>query len=851
MKNSFALNLLFLSVCLIGFAQSSKTDDSNLKLWYNQPASSWEEALPLGNGKAGAMVFGGIVTERFQLNDITLWSGAPVAGNKENGPEFLKQTREAVINADYEKAGQVWKQMHAPYSARYLPMGDLFIKMNLKDSVVKNYYRDLNIQKAISTVSYQTADGGFKRETFISYPDKVMVVELTATKSKSISFNTWLSSKLRFKIISVSDNYLILKGKAPSYVAHRTNDPIQIAYNDEKGEGANFEIHLKIKALGGKTKVTNGKINVSNSSKVTLYITDATSYNGFDKSPGLEGKNPNIEAKANLDKAFTKSFKQIKEAHLTDYQKLFSRVSLNLADNNDVVKQPTDERIQKLNSGESDNQLAALYFQYGRYLLISCSRDQRVPANLQGLWNDLVSPPWGSNYTTNINTEMNYWLAENTNLSECHAPLFSFIEDLSKNGTITAKTNYGVDGWCVHHNSDIWAKTSPTGGGDWDPRGTAVWTCWPMGGAWLCQHLYRHYEYTGDEKFLREKALPLMHGAAEFLLNWLVEDANGFLVTNPSTSPENSFMFNGKLLDVSMASTMDLAITRDLFLNTIRTLEILNAEPEFKAKLQKAVAKLYPYHIGQYGQLQEWFLDWDRPEDKHRHISHLFGLFPGTQISPRRTPELASAAKQSLTHRGDVSTGWSMAWKINWWARLEDGDRALKILKAGLKYIDPKNKNQNEGGCYPNLFDACPPFQIDGNFGGAAGIAEMLLQSYDGSINLLPALPQEWKIGNVSGLKAKGDFEVSMNWQNGKLTKAIIISKLGGKCCISTTIPVKVIEEESVTTKEICSNAFFNLSEIPKVVLKNKDQLLPLQLRKQYRIDFETVKNKSYTIVAL
>ena len=830
-------------------AQSAKTEDPNLTLWYDRPASIWEEALPMGNGKTGAMVFGGIVTERFQLNDITLWSGSPKDGNNANGPGILKQTREAVSKGEYEKAAEEWKKIHGPYSARYLPMGDLFIRMNLKDSTVKNYYRDLNIQKALTNVRYETADGQFKRESFLSFPDKVMVVELTGSAKNSISFETWLSSKLRYKIIPKSDHYIVLRGKAPKYVAHRNYEPVQISYDDENGEGTNFEIHLKIKTIGGAVKLMDNKLVVSKADKVILYLSDGTSYNGFDKSPGLHGKDPSVEAAANLENAFKKSYEQLKSAHLADYQKLFSRVAFNLDSSADALKLPTDERLLRFSNGKTDNQLLALYYQYGRYLLISSSRDQRMPANLQGLWNDLVTPPWGSNYTVNINTEMNYWLAENTNLAECHAPLFSFIEDLSKNGAKTAKVNFGLDGWCVHHNSDIWAKTSPTGGENWDPKGAPRWSCWPMGGAWLCQDLYRHYEYTGDQKFLREKALPLMKGAARFLLGWLVEGPGGYLVTNPASSPENTFTLNGKTLEVSMATTMDMAITRDLFSNTIRTLEILKTDPEFKAKLQSALNRLYPYHIGQYGQLQEWFLDWDNPKDNHRHLSHLFGLFPGNQISPRRSPELAAAAKQSMIHRGDVSTGWSMAWKTSWWARLEDGDHALQILKAGLSYIGPKKDSVKGGGTYPNLFDSCPPFQIDGNFGGTAGMTEMLIQCYDGLITLLPALPAEWSTGDIRGLKARGGFVVNMAWKNGRLSEARIYSDLGGNCRIRTKLPVKVAEVTSKKAVGNNPNPFYRLNPEVPVVKNNKNPLLEISLSDEYIIDFETQKGKMYTLI--
>jgi len=444
---------------------------------------------------------------------------------------------------------------------------------------------------------------------------------------------------------------------------------------------------------------------------------------------------------------------------------------------------------------------------------------------------------------------MNYWLAEITNLSECHAPLLTFINSLSVNGSKTAKINFGLDGWCAFHNSDIWAKSSPPGGGTWDSRGAPRWSCWPMAGAWFCQHLFRHFEYTGDERFLREKAWPLMKGASEFLLGWLVEGPDGYLVTNPSTSPENTFKINGKTYEVSMATTMDIAITLDLFSNCIRTLEILNTEPEYKEKLQQALNRLYPYHIGQYGQLQEWFLDLDDPKDTHRHISHLFGLYPGTQITLNRTPELAAAAKQTLIHRGDVSTGWSMAWKINWWARLGDGDHAYRILKAGLTYLGPKNPSYKGGGTYPNLFDAHPPFQIDGNFGGTAGIAEMLLQSHEDCISLLPSLSSEWSRGEVRGLKAKGGFTVNIAWKQNSIVKATIHSGLGGNCRIRTGIPVKVVETSRESSEGPNPNPFYRAEPAPEVINNSKVPLLFIPLIKNYTIDFKTEKSKTYTLL--
>lgn len=845
------LTLLLLFGNQIYGQKGKPAGNDDLKIWYNRPAGIWEEALPLGNGKTGAMVFGKVVTERFQLNDLTLWSGAPKESNNPEGPEVLRKTREAVIQGDYAKAAKEWRGLHGPYSQRYLTMGDLFVRMTLADSSVKNFYRDLDFQNALATVRYEADGKQFKREAFVSFPDKIMAVEISCNAKGAISFETWLTSKLRFKIIPKTDNYIVLRGKAPVHVAHRASEPAQIVYDETNGEGTNFEIHLKIKNIGGTVKLSGDKLVVNGADKVVLYLADATSFNGFDKSPGFQGKDPSVEASAILDAAFKKSFEQLKSAHVADFRKYFDRVSFDLGVEADAVKLPTDERLLRFNSGKTDNHLQALYYQFGRYLLISSSRNLSTPANLQGLWNDHVQPPWGSNYTVNINLQMNYWLAENTNLSELHTPLLRFLESLAVNGTKTAKVNYGIDGWCVHHNSDIWAKTTATGGEKWDPRGAARWSCWAMGGAWLCQHLYRHYEYTGDQKFLKENAWPLMKGAAQFLLAWLQEGPDGYLVTNPSTSPENVFRLNGKELEVSMATTMDMAITRDLLTSCIRTLDILKIEPEFKARLEAANKKLYPYHIGQYGQLQEWFKDWDSPDDTHRHLSHLYGLYPAGQISPRRTPELAAAAKKSMIQRGDVSTGWSMAWKINWWARLEDGDHAYKILKDGLTYIGPKSDSAKGGGTYPNLFDAHPPFQIDGNFGGTAGITEMLMQSYDGYIYLLPALPSAWPKGEINGIMARGGFEVALSWDKSSLYKAVVKSTLGGNCRIQTKVPVKVIEVPTKPAQGTNPNPFYQVEYEGTVIKNNKEPLTDVSLSKVYTIDFETQKGKSYTLVPL
>lgn len=802
MKNA----LLILSILIFQHIVSAQ---SSLKLWYKQPAGSdWTSALPIGNGFVAAMVYGNVASDTFKLNEGTVWSGSPYRNDAPNALANLPEVRRLIAEGKNEEAQELAQKnwLTKTNGMKFQPVGNLCLQFKNQENAT-DYYRELDISNATTTTKYKLNGVTYTRKAMASFTDKIIAIQLTADKKGRISFEAHFKSPQKSSI-STDKNSLILRG---------------ITSNHEGIEGkVKFKSIARIVPKGGKMTASDDGLIIENADEATIYIAIATNFTDYQTLSGDENK----KCEDLLTPSVKKPFNTLLKSHIAQYQKYFNRVALNLGETQ-ATQLPTDERIKNF-AASNDPQLVSLYFQFGRYLLISSSQKGGQPATLQGLWNDRMSPAWDSKYTININTEMNYWPAENTNLTEMHEPLIEMIRDLSVTGRQTAKTMYGANGWVAHHNTDLWRSTGLVDG--------VFWGLWMISNAWFSsEHLWERYAYNGDMNYLKS-VYPIMKGATEFFLDFLIEEKkHGWLIVSPSTSPENAPQSRPKI-SITEGATMDNQAVFALFTKTIRAAEILKIDDDFVKKVKNALEKLPPMQIGQHGQLQEWLEDLDSPTDKHRHISHLYGLFPASQISPYRNPELFSAARTTLEHRGDVSTGWSMGWKVNWWARLLDGNRAFSLIKNQL--TPPTEKS---GGTYPNFFDAHPPFQIDGNFGCTAGIAEMLMQSHDGAIHLLPALPDAWKNGSIKGLRARGGFEiVNMEWQNGKITKLVIKSHLGGNCRLRVPNLLSIKDLKRLDTEGVNANPFYQIDAIKTPLIVDKTKIKPLQISETLLFDLHT-----------